>query len=222
MDKAVMISIRPEWVKKIARGEKIIEVRKTRPKLETQFKCYIYCTNRGRPLVYGDVFRGDWDMDYVQTYGWGREEADRMWGVMNGKVIGEFICDDITWHGGSDLIVKEDRERATAESCLSRKDLLDYLGVKPGTSVYEKKCEFYCWHISDLKIYNEPKELSEFYRWWEAGDDIRPCQNGKSCEHIVYDYSEDCEACGIDFDGTDCPYLRVQRPPQSWMYVEEI
>lgn len=39
-----MISIRPKWCEKICSGEKTIEVRKTRPKLETPFKCYIYCT----------------------------------------------------------------------------------------------------------------------------------------------------------------------------------
>ena len=47
MSKAVMLSIRPKWVEKIASGEKTIEVRKTRPKLETPFKCYIYCTRCG-------------------------------------------------------------------------------------------------------------------------------------------------------------------------------
>lgn len=41
MSKAVMISIRPKWCEKICNGEKTIEVRKTRPKLETPFKCYI-------------------------------------------------------------------------------------------------------------------------------------------------------------------------------------
>lgn len=68
MSKAVLISIRPEWVEKIARGEKTVEVRKTRPKLDTPFKCYIYCTqgNDARRL------RGSW-----------------------GKVIGEFICDRV-------------------------------------------------------------------------------------------------------------------------------
>ena len=44
MGKAVLISIRPEWVEKIARGEKTLELRKTEPKLETPFKVYIYCT----------------------------------------------------------------------------------------------------------------------------------------------------------------------------------
>ena len=42
--KAVLISLRPKWCEKIASGEKKIEVRKTRPKLQTPFKCYIYCT----------------------------------------------------------------------------------------------------------------------------------------------------------------------------------
>jgi hypothetical protein len=38
---AVLISIRPKWCEKIASGEKTIEVRKTKPKLLTPFKCYI-------------------------------------------------------------------------------------------------------------------------------------------------------------------------------------
>lgn len=44
MDKSVLISIRPKWCEKITSGEKTIEVRKTRPKLDTPFRCYIYCT----------------------------------------------------------------------------------------------------------------------------------------------------------------------------------
>lgn len=44
MSKAVLISIRPKWCEKIVNGEKTIEIRKTRPRLETPFKCYIYCT----------------------------------------------------------------------------------------------------------------------------------------------------------------------------------
>ena len=43
--KSVLISIRPEWCKMIAEGKKTIEVRKTRPKLECPFQCYIYCTS---------------------------------------------------------------------------------------------------------------------------------------------------------------------------------
>lgn len=43
MSKSVMLSVRPERCEKICCGEKTIEVRKTRPKLQTPFKCYIYC-----------------------------------------------------------------------------------------------------------------------------------------------------------------------------------
>ena len=47
MAKAVLISIRPEWVEKILAGEKALEVIKTRPNMGTPFKCYIYCPNCG-------------------------------------------------------------------------------------------------------------------------------------------------------------------------------
>lgn len=68
MSKSVMLSVRPKWCEKIASGEKTIEVRKTRPKLDTPFKCYIYCTQSG-----------------VALGAWGK----------HGKVIGEFTCDRI-------------------------------------------------------------------------------------------------------------------------------
>lgn len=42
--KAILLSIRPEWCDLIIRGKKTIEARRTRPKLETPFKCYVYCT----------------------------------------------------------------------------------------------------------------------------------------------------------------------------------
>lgn len=76
MAKAVLISIRPEWVEKILGGEKTIEVRKTRPKLETPFKCYIYETQRKSDTPWIDedghmIFRG------------------------RGKVVAEFTCTGI-------------------------------------------------------------------------------------------------------------------------------
>ena len=51
MAKAVLISIRPEWVSRILCGEKTVEVRKSRPRLEAPFKCYIYCTKGRKPWV---------------------------------------------------------------------------------------------------------------------------------------------------------------------------
>lgn len=42
--KAILMSIRPKWVEKIANGEKTVEVRKTVPKCDQPFKVYMYCT----------------------------------------------------------------------------------------------------------------------------------------------------------------------------------
>ena len=138
MAKAVLISIRPEWCEKIVGGEKTIEVRKTRPKLETPFKVYIYCTNSG--------------------------VAMGMWGK-HGKVVGEFVCDKIIWltHTGFSgfpgnrlVAVKDgygiDGSVDFSESCLTTPQIEKYLGGKDG----------YAWHISNLKIYDDPKQLSEF------------------------------------------------------------
>ena len=97
MAKAVLISIRPEWVEKIANGEKTVEVRKTRPKLDTPFKCYIYCTqgNDARRL------RGSW-----------------------GKVIGEFVCDRVTnIFSNSRFWLNEDDVRHT---CLTADEIRTY------------------------------------------------------------------------------------------------
>ena len=143
MSRAVLISIRPEWCEKIASGEKTIEVRKTRPKLETPFKCYIYCTSgktiRMSPRVYCKNIDGS--IVYKQE-------------IMNGKVIGGFVCDRI------DTILPENEpygiydidDDYVFQTCLEYGALWDYGN---GQTLYG-------WHISNLKIYDEPKELGEF------------------------------------------------------------
>lgn len=74
-NKAVLLSVRPEWCKKILSGEKTVEVRKTRPKLETSFKVYIYCTKTAE--------------------GWLRTVPVQGWQRLDGFVIGEFTCNKI-------------------------------------------------------------------------------------------------------------------------------
>ena len=72
--KSVLISIRPKWCELIASGKKTIEVRKTRPTIETPFKCYIYETKaRSNMPTFVDE-----DGHVLYT---GR-----------GQVIGEFVC----------------------------------------------------------------------------------------------------------------------------------
>ena len=185
MSKAVMLSIRPKWCEKIARGEKTIEVRKTRPKMNTPFKCYIYCTLPKYP--HEDFIATDYPRP--QFYG-------------GGKVIGEFVCDCVTplynvcmddWKrlaGGLHNIEKE----LVNQACLTEANLHTYAGGK--------NC--FAWHISDLRIYDQPRELTAFRR---------ACKNSWYCESCAM-YWENNGTCGNES-------LQIKRPPQSWCYVEE-
>ena len=87
---AVLISIRPKWCEKIISGEKTIEVRKTRPKLATPFKCRIYCT-RGRHDLNIPISREALMRDWLETGSMKSMNCPHG----NGKVIGEFTCDEI-------------------------------------------------------------------------------------------------------------------------------
>lgn len=127
MDKSVLISIRPQWCDKIIGGEKAIEIRKTRPKTETPFKCYIYCTQSG-----------------VALGAWGKR----------GKVIGEFTCDriDRLAPANEPYGIYDIDDDYVLQTCLENGALWDY---GHGTPLYG-------WHISNLRIYDEARELSEF------------------------------------------------------------
>lgn len=169
MSKAVMLSIRPKWVQKIVNGEKTIEVRKTRPKLQTPFKCYIYCT-MDHPHI--SVSCGELDKLSYHTNTVCR---------CNGKVVGEFTCErvvPITYDGGR--LWCPTNAAFSPATCLSQAEIIAYIGNKG-------RC--YGWHISDLRIYDQPRELSEFtgLRTFKGGFELR----------------------------------KIDRPPQSWCYVEE-
>ena len=178
--KAVLISIRPKWCELIASGEKTIDVRKTRPKSETPFKCYIYCTLDGG--IKGDMLLKDGHVSKVVC----------------GMVIGEFVLDDLLEieNLGSSFRVKGDEDghlthMAATASGLWFSDMKAYLGEKNGWG----------WGISELKIYDKPRELREFMSLvrsedWEKGTDDF-CINGRF-------------------------YKTLKRPPQSWCYVEEV
>ena len=108
--KAVLISIQPKWCEKIANGEKTIEVRKTRPKLETPFKVYIYCTNNKSQYLrkLGTSCREIFITESKDILGKTDKvksiigDTTTFWenGGYNGKVIGEFICDRIDKFAG--------------------------------------------------------------------------------------------------------------------------
>lgn len=152
MSKAVLLSIQPRWCEKIASGRKTIEVRKTRPSVPTPFKCYIYCTN-GSPYL--NRHNGNLYLEAKDTLG---GKWPGLYERLSGRVIGEFVCDYIfdiipacSADGSNNSIIGLS-DVGLAHSCMSMEDLLTYGNRKM----------LYGWHISELKIYDKPKELSEF------------------------------------------------------------
>lgn len=153
-EKAVLLSIQPRWCGLIASGKKTIEVRKTRPKIETPFKCYIYQSKSKDTLIY--VMK-DGDEDYGVIYH-GKPVFIKTYSKYSNpyeqKVIGEFVCDRII-DVDCDSIAPFDKSTGIyidKPSCLSREELWEYTA---GHCAYG-------WHISELKIYDKPKALSEF------------------------------------------------------------
>lgn len=191
--KAVLISIQPKWCEFIASGKKTVEVRKTKPKIETPFKCYIYCTSSN---VHECLMKNEGGVKLI--YACNYKTAIPCGGhIANGKVIGEFVCDKIiklNYSCGSYRCEGLDRienDRIASASQLSLYDMKNYLICKDG----------YAWHISDLVIYDKPKELSEFFH---------ACDKPKGT---------DCSVC-LDHRENKCK--AITRPPQSYMYVEEL
>jgi len=193
--KSVLISIQPKWCELIASGKKTVEVRKTKPKLQTPFKCYIYCTTDKRLLRKfnkGERIDDEHFFDehvFVRKNTWIRGHFNP-----NKKVIGEFVCDriyNITPHFDKPDFCNQylcDWKWGEGTACLSFTEMNDYLKGEKG----------YGWHITDLVIYDKPKELSEF---WTI-----KCTNKKV----------GCSQCYIK---PNC-IIRITRPPQSWCYVE--
>lgn len=192
----VMFSVRPEYCKRIAAGEKGIEVRKRAPKLPTPYKGYLYCTLQKRredafnlPISREEMLR-DIPINGMKC----------MSKYANGKVWAEFICDaDIPL-----MFACSDPAALTTHfevpgTCLSDVEIMDYLG---------NGVEGHSLHISELKIYDRPRDISDF-------------KKADACQYLTKDgckYPYHCFRAGQLKRCGD--YL--ERPPQSWCYVEEI
>lgn len=194
--KSILISIKPKWCALIANGRKTIEVRKTRPKLEAPFKCYIYCTkDKGISLWTG------------KRYAYADDRSHNLFDVCgNGKVIGEFVCDAIY----------DCRDVNRDDTCITVAEWLKYTKGHKG--------EVYGWHISNIVIYDKPKELSEF-----AVTDKEAIQQCEYREQSYYAFTDTgyikngfyCKKKD-DWCFGECKRKVLTRPPQSWCYVEEV
>ena len=209
--KAVLLSVRPEWCKKILSGEKTVEVRRTCPVHGTPFKAYIYCTLAGSDSLFMDVLNRD-------VAAWNRGG----WPEKRGRVIGEFTCKKITgithvgetgsWEPASLYVMAPGSYYKPADelleaACMSKETAEKYLKGRDGCG----------WHISDLKVYDNPKPLSDFSKHgFSSLFGTSVCGN-EDCKY--YEPSDDRmvpPTCGLN------GYCSLHRPPQSWCYVEEL
>ena len=104
-----------------------------------------------------------------------------------GQVIGEFVCDCV-------FIMWDGYAGNQGDDCLTFYEREEYLQGKGG----------YGWHISNLVIYDNPKDLTEFKK-----------------------FKRECWYADLGLAKRDCPECKnaecfMQRPPQSWCYVEEL
>ena len=181
--KAVMLSLRPEWCKKIFDGSKSIEVRKSRPSLDMPFRVYVYQTkHKGGKKIVSEV------LDSVYS---------------GGKVIGSFVCDRIVdiqsngddcgnyWHEWDD-------ECGIEAMCLSYEELETYLGKSVG----------YGWHITEPKLFDKPRDITEFAIYGRCAED---CDEYDICARDSEDGRMSCKYFKRTF---------LKRPPQSYCFVE--
>ena len=184
---AVLISINSKWCEKILNLEKVAEIRKRKPSIKQPFKCYIYCTKPKFPHE-----------DHIVVFSRDGQQPKAFYG--GGKVIAEFICNDI------ETLCKKNRNGTYSHKIVDRHAIEKYaaMSMKDFWS-YVKTGPAYAWHISEVVVYEEPKELSDFR---------------KICPHNLY-----CESCAMyDNYSDNCgnEALIMKKAPQSWCYVEEI
>ena len=202
--KSVLISIQPYWVFLIIAKtmgwnvpqEKTIEARKNYPKADDWNKVIkIYCSKDEKSFSKIPV------------------EYHPFMERFLGKVIGEFVCDQLCWvlahpeaFAGHPLFF----QKAIDDACLTQEEVDRYSGGK----------DVIGWHISQLKLYDRPRYLGRFV----VPSRVGCCNEGKcrGCQFFIRGNA----MAGIEADCTAIfntdEYKPLRRPPQSWCYVKEL
>ena len=133
----IMLSVQPKWCVLIAVGKKKIEVRTTVP---NTLPCEVLMYQTKKKWIY---------------------KLLKKLGLYQGKVIGKFTIGHVDklyhkqWvNQGSETYTTEDfgNNDILERACLDIVELCAYGKGKP----------LYAWHIDNLVIFDQPKELSEF------------------------------------------------------------
>lgn len=201
--KNILISDKPESVAKILNGEKTAKIMKNAPKCELPIEVYIYCTRSapylhpwnepaaiepGGPRGTNKVtWKKSWRLDKAKRY--------MSW---NGKIVAKFTLKKIEeiepfsfFKILAEGTTKKQKEIAD-KACSNWFEISGYANHKP----------ICLWHIDDLEIFDEPKELSEFYSLRLDKDVTKLLDNSIQLSNGKW-------------------VKRLDKAPQSWCYVEE-
>lgn len=205
--KEVMVRILPQRCEKIANGEVTFEVLRTRPKIETPFKSYIYCPHPKGRYDFG-LCKNEGKIDLITKCNYPYAELHKI-PLLSGKVIGEFVCDEIKkyvfpstgegidkqyiiqrFNDGIEefdytvLVAEEGKDSSNnCKLCQESGKSFEEIQKWIGTTKADKT--FFGWHISEMNIYEKPKNVWDY---------IRP--EGEAIEQLDEDLCNYCRDTG--------------------------
>lgn len=229
--KCILLSIRPQWVTKILNGKKTIEVRRGTTlynainkliKEQGKAPCLIYCTKENR---YDELLVYNKDQKIAvlnESRAFYLDDIERFPHLqkLNGKVVAEFEAsaeiisleeqgdDDFgcnPWFWETDTLTENE---LLERSCLTEMELEDYLQGwfkgKNGTAI----------HIHNLKVFDKPKELKEFYHSFCCKKHERKFANNNLEVDSKYKALRQPIRGGYEYS------YPLTKAPQSWQYIE--
>ena len=169
--KAIMISDKPKWCALMMNGDKTVEVRKESVGKAVQklidengyADIYVYCS---KDDDLGCIKKISKDK-YVCGKDFDIKDFNYLASGYNGKgkVVFKFRCykvEEIKNNLAMRFFTESANEKELLKkSCLNSDQLFWYLAPQE----LKVKCCGYAIHISDLEIFDKPKELSEFNHW---------------------------------------------------------
>ena len=200
--KAILISIKPKWVAKILNGEKTIEIRKSCPQVFKNLKpyeccsidVYIYCSKDKQNLLHKNCADIYWVED-IEFKTKNKKLGLKTQPYLNGKVVAKFTLNKV------EEITNRYYKGMLIDSCLTNYELNNYLG----------NCIGYAWHISNLVIFDTPKELSEFRKLnTPSYEQTKPFAEIFGKPYTQEEYKTQCERFGFT----------LTKAPQSWQFIE--
>ena len=182
----ILASIKPYYYYLIAEEKKKIEVRKTALK------------NLPQDIVF---YMSKDEKSFAKIPKKFQEKYRKHFGKIGMRVVCDEVEEFHEWElspqGKFADFERERLENFLTAACLSEEEVVRYRENLP----YFKP--LYGWHISDLKIYDKPKPIMQFY---------------KPCPIKI----KNCPVCELYSTYTGCCMNNIDRPPQSYMFVEEV